>query len=364
MKYSFLKIVIISLFFGFFAGIIGYLIFSSYVFYSSPQAVIYKWGEIKKKQAEETEEKISQALKTTLPAVVNIFPLKEKSGELLDQIYLPSESIGYGVILTSDGWILTSNNVINDFRKKYLVSTFNQKTYLAENFKEDKATGAVFFKVNAEGLPVYPFGNSNNLEVGQILITPKESLVNRIENLNYEEILEKSDLIKSSEKFSKYILLTDGPSKAGGPVFNLDGEIVGIFANPGTNISKFKTLIPINNLKNIFPKIFKDGEIKRTFLGVNYIDLSSFVFEGKTELAESGAMLYENKELKIRAVLKNSPAERAGLRAGDIILKIDDEELSQNKDLTEIIQNYQSGETVEFTILRNGKEQTVEARLE
>jgi serine protease Do len=187
----------------------------------------------------------------------------------------------------------------------------------------------------------------------------------RIVNLDYEPAPEKKDLIKSSEKFSKFILLKDVFKKAGDPLFNLNGEIIGLITSSNSG-SDLKTALPVNYIKSAFTDILKYKKIERSFLGVNYIDLAS-VLGLKNEISqglERGALLYENKDLKIKAVTPESPAASAGLKSGDIILKVDDEELSSRRDLTSIIQEYQAGDSIDLSVLRDGKEQTIKIKLE
>ena len=367
MKLSFLKIILIALIPGLLAGIVGAFVVEAYLLppasFSLP-----KWNEVKRKAPAAEEIEISAAADRAAPAVVDIYLTKSdlNSKEILDKIYLPSEILGRGIILTSDGWILTTKEVISDFKKEYSVITFNKKLYEIREMILDKVSNAVFLKVEAEDLPVSQIGDKEELEAEQnVAVLEEGAVITRIVNLNYEPISEKKDLIKSSEKFSKFILLKDVFGKAGDPLVNLDGEIIGLItsSNPRGNL---RTALPVSYIKSAFINILKYQKIKRPFLGVNYIDLASAsgLEEEINQGLKRGALLYENKDLKIKAAVAGSPAAFAGLKSKDIILKVDKEELSSRRDLADIIQEYRVGDSIDLLVLRAGKEQTIKVKLE
>lgn len=366
MKLSFLKIILIALIPGLLAGIVGAFVVEAYLLppasFSLP-----KWNEVKRKAPAAEEIEISAAADRAAPAVVDIYLTKSdlNSKEILDKIYLPSEILGRGIILTSDGWILTTKEVISDFKKEYSVITFNKKLYEIREMILDKVSNAVFLKVEAEDLPVSQIGDKEELEAEQnVAVLEEGAVITRIVNLNYEPISEKKDLIKSSEKFSKFILLKDVFGKAGDPLVNLDGEIIGLITSSDPR-GNSRIALPVSYIKNAFIDILKYQKIKRPFLGVNYIDLASTPgLEESAAGLERGALLYENKDLKIKPAAVGSPAAFAGLKSEDIILKVDKEELSSRRDLTDIIQEYRVGDSIDLLVLRAGNEMTVKVKLE
>lgn len=370
MRLSFLKLIAIALISGFAAGIVGALIIEAYFVPSAYVMSVGKWTEVKKK-IPTSELRIGGEVGRVAFTVVDIYLAKPEpdSKDILDKIYLDNLKRGKGVILTSDGWILTTKSTFGDLKEKaleekYLIITSTGKSYEVKEFILDKVSDIVFLKVEAEDLPVIQIGSREKLEVGQTIATFDDSgiVTTKIASLNYETpFLEKKDLIKSSEKFSKFIFLEDPIfEKGGNPLINSEGEVVGLLAFEGARVA-----IPIDYIKSAFVDILKYKKIKRTFLGVNYIDLASIrLKENATVGLKKGALLYENKDLKIKATIPKSPAEAAGLKAGDIILKIDKEELSSTRDLTELIQEYQPGNSLDLLVLRAREERIVRVKLE
>lgn len=367
MKFSFLKIIFLTLIFGLASGAVGALLVEAYLLPPTTFLTPFqKWNEKKKPLVSEDTE-ASLAVSRALPAVVDIHLTKQKkSKEILDQIYLPSEVLGKGIILTSDGWILTTNEVINDFKNKYLITVSNKKNYEVKELILDKFSGAVFLKVEAENLPVAEMGSKEELVLGQNVIVLEDNLsFTKIASLNFEPAAIKEDLIKSTEKISKFILI-EGVYSLSAPLVDFKGRIIGFTVPLGSLAEKdFTVTLSISDIKSALVDVLKYKEIRRPFLGVNYIDLAS-VYPLKEEIGygqKRGALLYENKDLKIKAILPKSPAA-VSLRPGDIIVKVDKEELSSVRDLTNIIQEYKAGSLIDLLVLREGKEQTITVKLE
>ncbi len=367
MKFSVLKIIIISLIFGLAAGIVGSLLVEAYLLPPQPSLVSFQKLAEKKKPAIPEETEANLAVERAFSTTVDIhLAKKENQKEILDQVYLPSEALGKGVILTSDGWILTTNEVINDLKNEYLIVTFDKKSYKVEELILDKFSGAIFLKVETENLPVAGIGDKEELKIGQDVVALEDGLsFSKIASINFEPAGEKIELIKSSEKISKFILINGKSYKPGTPLVNLKGEIIGLVLSKYLTKENFTAVLPVSDIKNAFVDILKYKKIKRPFLGVNYIDLASvsFLNEEINYGLIRGALLYENKNLNIKAVLDGSPGVGL-LKPRDIIIKVDKEELSALKDLTNIIQEYKAGDSIDLLILRGEKELTIPVKLE
>jgi S1-C subfamily serine protease len=364
-KNSALKIIILAVVFGLIAGIVGQLIAAAYLL-PEETLVLVEEGKIRREVAREAEEKekIDEAQKMVAPTVFEIYPQKQSTREPLNQIYLPSERAAFGVILTSDGWLASFGKDLADPKNKYVIITADQKIFVPQKILLDEATDAVFLKIDAQNLPVPKLGDYKNSSLGEKIILPlgkQKMKISQIENLNYQKIETAKDLIESSEKFSKTILLKDSWSgnEVGAPIINLEGEIIGLATNSSNEAS------PINFWEKGFLTILKNDKIVRPYFGVSYLDLAKTA--GLSEIIsqnkKSGTLLFSDKSSGIIGVEKNSPAAKAGLRDNDIVLKVGTNELTAKIDFTEIIQNYSPGDKLELVILRNGEEKTVEATL-
>ena len=364
-KNSYLKIIILTVIFGLGAGIVGQLFVNAYlltpeVFVGAPESKINK----KITQSEENQ-KIIEAHDAVAPAVLEIYPQKINlpTGSL-GQIYLPSDRAALGVSLTSDGWLVSFGRALADSKNHYVVITADHQIFLPKQIIFDEATEVVFIKIEAQNLPIPKLGAYENLSLGEKIIFPfgKQSLAaSEIKDLNYEKSNEIKDLFRSSEKFSKSLLFTDklAANEIGVPTVNYESEVIGIVSDPEGRA------IPTDFWRPAFLEILKNNKISRTYLGLRYLDLAETfgLAETISQGKSSGALLWSDLTLQIQSVAKNSPAAKTGLKNGDIIIKINSEEITAKNDLAEIIQDYNPGDEINVTFLRNGKEETAKVVL-
>lgn len=363
-KNPFLKTILLSTVFGLMAGLAGQLFATAYLL--PRETFILGGGNRMGRLANQTDEKekIAEALKTVGPTVFEIYSQKTLARDPLGQIYLSRDRLALGAVLTSDGWLVSFGKNLVDPKNRLVVATSEQKIYSPQKIIFDETTGAVFLKIDAQNLPVPRLGNSKNLAAGEKIFIPlgKQSIkISQIENLFYEENVEPKNLFKPSEKISKFIFLENllEENEAGAPIVNLDGEIIGL-ATDQKNLAA-----PIDFWQTAFFSLLKNDKIKRPYLGVQYIDLARApgLSEAIRQDRQTGALLWNDNNLQIKAIAKNSPAAKAGLQSGDIILKVDTNGITDKINLAEIIQEYSPGDKVELTILRSGEEKTVEATL-
>lgn len=304
---------------------------------------------------------VFQFLDKALPSVAAVYKRKSVSSQMADNLYLAKDRLGYGFILTSDGWIVSGKSVVSGISAKGLSIAIKGKIYQAEFVVFDDWTDAAFIKIDAKDLAVTPLGDSGALGLGDIVFSGKDKnnfWFSYVTAVNfYPDPSSKADLILSSEEFRKIIKLQDGiPAELnGGMAANKNGEIIGfIVAEP-----KGGYIVPVNYFKNIISGVLRNRAAIRPYLGVNYIDLSNAT---ASELPrKEGAYLYGGGLL--RAVAINSPAYKAGLKAGDVILNIDGEGANEFKNLAEMIADYKAGENITIKILRDGKELDINATL-
>ncbi len=364
-KFSNLKIIIFAVIFGLGAGIVGQMLATAYFL---PQEIfITNEGSRAKQTVYQTieNEKFFEAAKNTMPAVLEIFPKKLSSHDPENQIYLRDERAALGVALTSDGWIVSFGKKLSDLKNNFVVVANDQKILEPKKIISDEATGAVFIKIETDNLSVPKLGSEENVSLGETILTlrNKQSFrVARIVDLFYEPTTEPKDLLKSSEIFSKLILLDQDltQNEVGAPLINLSGEIIGIVSDvsPAAAVS-------IEFWRDAFLEILKTEKTGRPYLGIHYLDLgnSPGISEALSQGKTAGALIWSDKNLKISGVIKNSPAAISGLKDGDIIIKINNTNLSQKTDLSKIIAGYSPADKIQIAILRNGEEKTIEVTL-
>lgn len=358
----FLKLVLLSLVFGFIAGIVADIVSNAYIFpqqTSTPEVVKDITDLLDQDNSVEVtgtyEKEIKQAVNSTKNSIVTIYEKKfsDMEANLINNIYLKNQAKGNGIVLTSDGWIVSSKKVITDVSKQYVLFTSDLQKYEVNEFITDPSSDLVFFKLDTENLSVIELTEKNSLTLGQFVIAVNNSnaKVSNIESLSYSQEVENKDLIKSSEKFWKFIKINDSLDKSyqATAVVNLDAEMIGVVFD---NI-----IFPSDFVVRAMRDVIKDKKVKRAYLGINYLDLaySQGIDQKKVSNKNKGALVYELAE--------NSPAAAAKIQKNDIVLKINDEEIDQRYCLTDIIQDYSANEKLTFIILRNNNEQEVEVEL-
>ena len=376
-------ILVLAILSGFFAGIFGEtivnalavaypnlpVISSLYVrtYPNEGNVVILK----NEKTIEAQELQVLNTLSQIQPAVVTIFEKKgtnPDNADLLDDNYQFGNALGNALILTNDGLLVTTNQIITDLAKEYVAVTSDRKIYLAEKVMSDSATNLIFFRISTTGLSIAEFINPQDLHIGQQVLALSnkvngtyESESSTIRDLLYYPDHELTDIVYSSEKLNDQIQITNSLPDVflGGPLVTNDGKVVGIATADQNNI--IDQILPGEYIQKIIPEILTNSAPGRVYFGTRYIDLSRTTQLDINIVGENtvGALLYGNDSLSITAVENGSPAEIAGLKKDDIITAIDGKEISKTDSLSELIQNHKAGDKVDIQYIRSGEKLTL-----
>jgi len=362
------KVVILAVIFGFAAGIVGQIVSKVYIdplIDSSIEGAlntnqnistsIPELRRIKKFLGVQQDFRVDEITEKFTPSLAGVYLKKPETTKTIGQIYLTSDFRGNAFILTSDGWLVTHQSVISKLDRRQLVVISNQKIFPVEEIITDPLTNIAFLKIAADNLPVVVLGDFQENISGQLVLVLNalgEVTVTSIKDIDYRPKTVASDFIRSSENFFESILIKDELNQfyLGAPLFNLAGEVIGVVEN--ANSTKIvATAVPVNHFRPIIINVLRDNKIKRPYLGINYLDLSESLGIKKevSQGLNKGALVYGNPE-------RLGPAAEAGIEDGDIIVKIDNQEIDQQNSLTKIIQEYQIGDGLNLTILREGKE--------
>lgn len=264
-------------------------------------------------------------------------------------------SLGSGFILDSDGYILTNAHVIRG-ADEILVKLADGRTFNARIIGMDEKSDIAVIKVNAKGsLPTVRLGNSDQLRVGDwvVAIGNPFGLTQTVTS----GILSAKGRVIGAGPYDNF-LQTDAsinPGNSGGPLFNLQGEVVGVntaIIAGGTGIG---FAIPINMAKTIIPQLLKQGKVQRGYLGIG-------LHEVTTELAKSLG-LSKPEGVLVSAVYEGTPAHRAGIRAGDLIMKFDQKPIERSQDLPIYVSQSTVGSVHEVELLRDGKRKQLQVKL-
>ncbi|TLS49756.1 trypsin-like serine protease [Paenibacillus antri] len=288
------------------------------------------------------EKSVSAVVEKVSPAVVAIIGRPSESDQRTtvnrnDLIH------GTGFIVKTDGWILTNAHVVKDL-KEITVVTAAGKTFAGKRTHIDEESDLALVKIEAKQLPVAAFSKTD-AAVGESVVaigTPISFALRNSISVGVVSGVQRS-------LHSKYMLLqTDAainPGNSGGPLVNLNGEVVGIntlkFAAVGVENLGFS--IPADTAEYVMKHFFAYGKVKRPSLGV--------------ELEESWAALIglpTTDPLKVKFVSKDSPAQKAGIKAGDVIYSINDVNVNTLVGYNELLKNYLPGDKAKIMLMSNG----------
>jgi serine protease Do len=264
------------------------------------------------------------------------------------------QSLGSGFIIDRDGSILTNNHVVEN-AQKITVKLSDGRDFEAKVIGRDPKTDIAIIKIDAKGdLPIAPLGDSDRLEVGEWVMAIGNPF--GLDSTVTSGIVSAKGRHIGAGPYDNFIQ-TDAsinPGNSGGPLINLRGEVVGIntaiFSQSGGNIGiGFAT--PINSAKEIVPELKSKGKITRGWLGVSIQSVTPDLANTLGLEKSRGALVAE--------VLKDGPAERAGIKVGDVIVDFDGTEIKDSNELPTIVARTRPDKQVRVKLLRDRKELSI-----
>lgn len=276
-------------------------------------------------------------------------------GGTLPQRELKKNSLGSGVIISADGYILTNNHVVQE-ADEIRVTLATYEGYEAELIGRDAKTDLALIKIKPKGdLPYVLFGDSEILQVGDWVMAIGNPF--GLEQTVTAGIVSAKGRAISNETYGNFIQ-TDAsinPGNSGGPLFNLKGEMVGvntaIYSQSGGNIG-IGFAIPVNMAKNVVSQLKEHGKVVRGWLGVMIQEVSQELAKKFGLERPIGALVGE--------VVPDSPAAKANLKEGDVIIGVNGKEISLMTMLPAIIAQIPVGEKAELLVVRNGEQKKIE----
>lgn len=279
---------------------------------------------------------------------------------------------GTGFIVSADGIILTNKHVVSDDQAQYTVVMSDQTQYSAKVLALDPSNDIAVVKIYDGGKKEFPavvLGDSDNLQIGQSVIaignalgqfdnTVSVGVVSGMQRsitaqgLSGSEVLE--DLIQTDAAINT--------GNSGGPLLNLRGEVIGINTAIASGAQNVGFVIPINLAKRGLEQAKTTGKIVYPYLGVYYAMISDRIRQENDLSSDYGAWV-NSGDAKISSVAADSPASRAGIKDGDIILEMNGKKLDSTNSLAREIAKYNPGDKVELKVLRGKEEIIVEATL-
>lgn len=326
-------------------------------------------------QLAETERAFVEISKRVTPAVVNISTTKSFRGmergpvspffqdpffrrffgdEFLREHDTPrkykEQSLGSGVIVTDDGYIVTNNHVVEGADEIKVVLS-DRKEYAGKIVGADPKTDLAIIKIKASELPAIVWGDSDHIEVGEFVLaigspfglnqTVTSGIISAKGRANVG-IADYEDFIQTDAAIN--------PGNSGGALVNIRGELIGINTAIFTRSGGYMGIgfaVPSNMAKSVMDSLVKEGKVTRGWLGVYIQDITP-------ELAKQ-FKLSNNSGALISDVMDGSPADKAGLQRGDVILQYNGKEVENNSHLRNMVAQTPVGKTIDVRVIRDGR---------
>jgi len=374
-------LVIIAVFFGLLGGVSGQLL--SRVFLLQDLYGVPLFGEIDvpenlyqgssliiespEKVIVEQNTKVFETVNSAKRSMVAIFekiekPEKKTEDVLLEDFYKLENPLAQAFVVTSDGWLISTylpQRLINiesvlatstreELELEYLdeltIITQDREIFEITDVEYDKKAMVSFWKIDSTDLPVRQFEQILDIQAGQLVLA-----VNWNSKVWLTSVADKKStsesLIKSSDDLDLEIKLVETIDKdfGDGFLFNTEGDLIAL-------LDDRSEIIPISSFFSCVSCLLEKKNISNSYLGINYIDLSTVLDVSEKYNEKSGALVYG--DLNNPAVKKNSPAEIAGILEGDIIVSVNGLKVDKNTSLNSLIAQYSPGEVIDIAVIR------------
>lgn len=327
------------------------------------------------------QEATIRAIKMNMPAVVSIIvydlgvvsTFDIKTGNESVATEKQKKGSGTGFLISADGLIITNKHVVENASAEhgeYKIILNSGKQYYAQLIGKDPLADVAILKIFDKNLPYISLGDSDKLNVGTTVMAIGNAL-GRYRNSATKGIisglgrnLQATDSNGNSMNLDN-VIQTDAEinhGNSGGPLIDLSGKVIGINTAIDDAGASIGFAIPINSVRNVINSVREQGRIIRPYLGVKYTTITPELALEKKLIRDNGA--WANSVDSVSAIAKGSPAEKAGLKEGDIIFEINSIKLDEINTLFAIVQRYKAGDKIGLKVQRGDKTLVLIATLE
>ncbi|GKZ02407.1 MULTISPECIES: serine protease HtrA [Paraclostridium] len=294
-----------------------------------------------------------------MPSVVGITTTTIDTNNIF-AIPQQSQGVGTGFIVDSKGYILTNSHVVSDGKASDVNVLFNDgSTSKGKVLWNDPTIDLAIVKVDKTGLPVADLGNSDSVRTGDLAVAIGNPLGLEFQKSVTQGIISGLDRsIQTEQSNMTGLIQTDAsinPGNSGGPLLNDKGEVIGINTAKASGAEGLGFAIPINTAKPIVEQIIKDGKFEKVTLGIKGIDVKTFETTTGTDLAA-------DEGVYIAEVVANTPAQKSGIQAGDVITKVGDTKITSMSDLNKALYKFSVGDKAKVEVNRGGKNITIDVK--
>lgn len=323
---------------------------------------VFDADRILRNEVVQEESSVIDVIDKVSPGVVSIV-VRTVGYDLFSGPYSVEDGVGTGFIVDPSGIIVTNSHVVDDPSGEYSVVLKDGTTYEVDQVHLDQLTDLAIIEITARDLSTVSLGDSDSLRVGQTAIAIGNAL-GRFDNTvtvgvvsGIARELTATSAFGSNPQTYENVIQTDAalnPGNSGGPLLNSSSQVIGINVATTRGADNIGFAIPVNTLKPLLETFLAEGRIIRPYLGISYTIISDDI--ASIRRLPIGAF--------IQRVLADSPADKAGIERGDIILEIDSEPVSQKNSISSLINKKKVGDTIRVKIDRAGDELTLNLKLE
>ena len=311
------------------------------------------------------ETTLSKITSKINPSIVNILIIEDYDSK---QPVLKNTT---GVVVTSDGLIVTYDNSFFKDGSSYKIYTYDSNSYSAKLFGIDSFSNLVFLKADTNNLQPVSFGNSNDSRPGDKIIIISNNFgfysnqyASGLIRANDQKFNLAGLALSSSEKMEGVFSLDINSGEfSGAAVVDYSGQVIGIVGFVIKDNKEIYFQIPSNKVKWSMERAIRNELDNNPYLGIYYLPIDKSLASAFKLPVEKGALIYSASGQQGLAIIANSPAQKAGLRINDIIIKVDDQEVNLENPFSEIIRRYKKGEVINLRIIRNNKEESIKVSL-
>lgn len=357
--------IIIFIVLGFLAGVSGGLLVFNYVL---PTITPAGNESVKRENISEiiqgTGIDVERMSREMSQVVVEFYRPKIVSAASAANVLLTSDLLGRGSVITADGWVLTHQSAFGGYDPRAVLVLHNGLPVKITTVVKDKTTGLVFLKTEVKNVPSIKLSALRNLYIGEPVAIGGARGDWRFAFISKplaEFLLHPKDAIHTSEDLFRAGILSafDAKPVLGSPVITRRNELVGVMGQTSFGIN----IIPAEYILSQKDNVFNSQKIERPYFGITYIHLPKNNI-GKVDLRQNGDLIVADPSVGAYGVALQSPALKAGLAPGDIIISVNDEEINQNMTLGELLLSYKKGDTLEVKFQRKGEEKVVKVTLD
>ena len=315
------------------------------------------------------EANLADLVKKVSPTVVSIVTTQMSGQGYFQQ---EVEGAGTGIVISSDGYIVTNKHVVSGARTVQVVMSDGTRHSDVSVIGADPLNDIAFLKMKGvKDLPVASLGDSGTVRVGQNAIAIGNSL-GQYQNTVTSGIISglgRPVTAASSELGSRVESLTDllqtdaaiNPGNSGGPLINMAGQVIGINTAIAADAQGIGFAIPINAARGLIRGVIANGTVAKAYVGVQYVAITPDIRTQYDLSVKQGALVRASGNNS--AVVSGSPADKAGVKDGDIITKVNDKVVGEQGGFGSLVAEFMPGEKIELTIIRDGKERQISLTL-